>query len=494
MAPPHSSTSPASIVSLRRLCDHVTPHRALPGEVDLGHEGAGADLEVGAVLHRVQVGAGRAQPVAAVDVAVKGGKALLLVAVDVVGERIARLLDGGEERLEQRVDRRAALHLQRPVVAAERVVGRRVQRVLHALEVRQAVRVVPGLHARVRGPALVVHRVAALEDHAVDGARPAQHLAARVVDPAPVHEGLGLGLVPPVIEAVADRERQGRRHVDVDVPQRVVAARLQHQHPGPRVRAEPVGQAAAGRAPTDDHVVVSHVRSLPLVWTLLQNGADLALERLDVLGDDRARAVGVAVGDRPQQVAVLVHAREQVRQPVEHQVPDPQRQVEVAAERVLQVRVAGAAMDEAVHARVERHQRRDVVAALAALQLVQQLLELGPLRRGDALGGTIGGVALQLHPHVGDVGQVGDVDLRGERPAAREHRDQVLQRQPLDRLAHRRAPDAQLAPEHVLVDRRPGRDPQRHDPVAQIVVRPIGQQLARDPGLGRRCAHRSASR
>ena len=74
----------------------------------------------------------------------------------------------------------------------------------------------------------------------------------------------------------------------------------------------------------------------------------------------RAR-VGVAVGDRVQHVVVFVHAREQVRQTVDHQVPDAQREVEVAAERLLEVRVAGAAVDEPVHARVQLHQRLAVV-------------------------------------------------------------------------------------------------------------------------------------
>src|SRR5205823_14405262 len=64
-------------------------------------------------------------------------------------------------------------------------------------------------------PLLVVERVAALEDHAVDRARAAEHLAARVVDAAAVHVRLGLGLVLPVVEAAADRERQRGRHVEV---------------------------------------------------------------------------------------------------------------------------------------------------------------------------------------------------------------------------------------------------------------------------------------
>src|SRR4051812_499003 len=88
-----------------------------------------------------------------------------------------------------------------------------------------------------------------------------------------------------------------------------------------------------------------------------ENASDLALERLDVLGGDLARLIPFAVADRDEQVPVLVHPVEEVRQPVEHEVPDAERQVEVALERLLQVHVARAAVDEAVDLGVEAHQR-----------------------------------------------------------------------------------------------------------------------------------------
>ncbi len=101
------------------------------------------------------------------DVPVERPETLLAIAVDVGGERVAGLFRGLEERGEQQVRGGAAFEDKRPVAAAElRVVLRR----LHLLEVRQAMRVVPDLHAGVGGPALIVERVAALEDHAVDAA------------------------------------------------------------------------------------------------------------------------------------------------------------------------------------------------------------------------------------------------------------------------------------------------------------------------------------
>ncbi|MDH6501180.1 hypothetical protein M2156_007399 [Streptomyces sp. SAI-149] len=225
-------------------------------EEDAGDEGARGDGEVGTLPDGLQVGLGGGEPASAVDVAVELGEAFLPVAVDVLGGRVAGLLGGLLEGGEERVGGRAALQDERAVVAAELVVRVGREAVLHALEVRQAVRVVPGLHAGIGGPALVVHGVAALEDHAVDAAGAAQHLAAGVVDAPAAHVGLGLGLVLPVVETAADRIGQRRGHVDEDVPRVVGPPCLQDQHPVSRVGGEPVGQCAAGRSTADDDEVV----------------------------------------------------------------------------------------------------------------------------------------------------------------------------------------------------------------------------------------------
>ena len=231
-------------------------HRPAALEEDLRGEREGLHLEVRTAHHRVQVGARRRQATTIVHVAVERGKALLAVAVHVLGERIAGLLDGVEEGVEERAARRAALERERAVVTAEGIVRPRRETVLHPLEVGQAVSVVPGLHPVAGRPALVVERVAALEDHPVDAARAAQHLPARVVDLAAAHERLGLGLVLPVIEAAADRKRQRGGHVDEHVPRPVRPARLQHQHAIGRILGEPVGEDAARRATADDDEVV----------------------------------------------------------------------------------------------------------------------------------------------------------------------------------------------------------------------------------------------
>ncbi len=241
-------------------------HRAGPLEQDASDERAGVQLEVGSSLDRVQVRARRRQPAASVHVAVERTEPLLPVAVDVLGQVQPGLLDRLEERTEQRVVGGSPLQHQRARVAAVGVVEGRLHAVLHALEVGKAVRVVPRLHAGVGAPPLVVERIPALEDHPVDAARTAQHLAARVVDAPVVHVRLGLGLVLPVVEAAADRKRQRRRHVDEDVPGVIGAPRLQDQDAVGRVGGQTVGEGtASGPAADDDEVVLrpSHVVSAP---------------------------------------------------------------------------------------------------------------------------------------------------------------------------------------------------------------------------------------
>ena len=230
IAPPHSTTWPA----LTRLAQpnrrYSTPTARLPSKTTRSTNALVITSRFGLSHHRMQVGAGGRKPAAVADVAVELRETLLPVTVYVIGARVTGLLGRGEERLEQRVGRRTALERKRTVVPAVGVVGRGGQAVLHPVEVRQAVRVVPVAHAGVRTPALVVHRIAALEDHPVDAAGAAEHLAAGVVDAAAVHVRLGFGLVFPVVETTSDGKRQRRGHVHEHVPQRIVAARFQNQN------------------------------------------------------------------------------------------------------------------------------------------------------------------------------------------------------------------------------------------------------------------------
>ena len=117
-------------------------------------------------------------------------------------------------------------------------------------------RIIPCCHALILAPLLIVKRVAALKDHAVDTARPAQHLAAAVGDLPVVHKGLWLRFVAPIIVFVANRKGEPRRHVDKDIPEIIGAAGLEHQYTVARVGAQAVGQHTARRAAANDNGVV----------------------------------------------------------------------------------------------------------------------------------------------------------------------------------------------------------------------------------------------
>ena len=226
-------------------------------EDDLRRERARTNVEIGTVHHRVEVRARRAEAPSALDVAVEAGETLLAVAVDIIGQLVARLLHGTEEGVAEGIRGGPALDYQRSVAAAVLVGAGDAG--LHSLEVREAVRVRPLFHARIGRPTLVVEWVAALEDHSVDAARAAEHLAARVVDAAAVHEGLRLRFVLPVVEAITDGERQGGRHVDEHVESVVGTAGFEHEHARRRILAQAIRKhAAGGPAADNDEVVPAH--------------------------------------------------------------------------------------------------------------------------------------------------------------------------------------------------------------------------------------------
>ena len=124
-------------------------------------------------------------------------------------------------------------------------------------EVGQAALPAPFVLARHGRPLVIVARLAAQVQHAVDAAAAAQHLAARVAQRAPVQAVGRLGLVEPVGARVADAVQVA--HGDVHPVVVVLAAGLDQQHAPALVGRQAVGQQAAGGAGTDDDVVEREV-------------------------------------------------------------------------------------------------------------------------------------------------------------------------------------------------------------------------------------------
>ena len=107
---------------------------------------------------------------------------------------------------------------------------------------------------------VIVRRLAAHVDHAVDRRASAEHLAARVDEASPVETRLGRGLHHPVRARVADAVQVSDRNADPVV--RVAAPGFEQEHAGAGVFGQAVRQYAAGGAGAHDDVVVPAVEGL----------------------------------------------------------------------------------------------------------------------------------------------------------------------------------------------------------------------------------------
>ena len=138
--------------------------------------------------------------------------------------------------------------------------------VLVPLEVGQ--HVVPGPAGVAHlPPQVVVARLPAHVDHAVDGGAAAEHAAARVVEAAAVEARLLGRLEAPVGARVAHQVEVADGDVDPVVV--VLAAGLEQRHAGARIGRQPVGEQAAGRARADNDVVVGVLGHLAPACRLL---------------------------------------------------------------------------------------------------------------------------------------------------------------------------------------------------------------------------------
>ena len=177
------------------------PDRAPPLEQDAARQRVGFDDEIGSAPRLAQI-ADRGRPAPAVlrrELEIAG--ALLRRPVEIVVARIARLLRGLDERLAQRMRLADIGDGERPADAVQRVLAALL--VLGAAEVRQHIVEAPAGIAELP-PMIVIRRLAAQIKQAVDRARPAQHLAARLDHLTVVELGLRLGLVEPVHPASAN--------------------------------------------------------------------------------------------------------------------------------------------------------------------------------------------------------------------------------------------------------------------------------------------------
>ena len=203
----------------------------------------GHDCEIGPPARLPQIAdRGRAAPpVARGELEIAG--ALLGRPVEIVVAREARLLRGFDERLAQRMRLAHVGDRERPADPVQRVLAPLL--ILGAAEVRQYVVEAPAGIAELP-PVIEIRRLAAQVEQAVDRARPAQHLAARLDDRPVVELRLRLRGIEPVDSAVGEQLAVAER--DVDPEMAVVPARLQQQHAVAAGGGQPIGEHAAGAA------------------------------------------------------------------------------------------------------------------------------------------------------------------------------------------------------------------------------------------------------
>ena len=259
-APAHKMTSRAARASTSRpplLVDDADA--ALAFEQHAARRRLGDDVQVGAPHGRLEIAMRHAHAPAAADAGLGLDDAFLVLAVVVRVELEA----GGDGGLEQGVVQRVLVgHLgdaQRAAGAAP--VAAALLVALDAREQRRHVLPAPAASAHLR-PGVVVERLPAHPDEAVDGARAAQQLAARHGDRAIVGAGLRLGLVAPVGVGIVDQQAEADGKARVGM---AGAPSLHQQHARAPVLGQPRRQRRAGRAgPDDDVVVLVHCVPIPI--------------------------------------------------------------------------------------------------------------------------------------------------------------------------------------------------------------------------------------
>lgn len=227
----------------------------------------GADGQVRAPSRLVEIAAGGTGATALRrHGAVHRAKAFLLVAVEIVGTRIARLHPGFNHRLEERIIARLRCRHAHRAIAAVVVVRPDIAGFRFPV-VGQAVEIAPVFQTRLFGPVIQIHRVTANVAHAVDQRGAAEPFAAPALHAAVVHVGFRFGLVGPVVAFALQRVSQRGGHLGAEIEPVVRAAGFQQQDGGVWIFSQSCCQNVAGGAGANNDVVKLQ-KNLPVkIWT-----------------------------------------------------------------------------------------------------------------------------------------------------------------------------------------------------------------------------------
>src|ERR1051326_7141262 len=232
---------------------------ATPLKQQTRRDGIGLNLEIAAAARFAQKGLRRGAAPFAATGHLRIRDAFLLLAVVVGGEREASLLRRFDKAMSQGQDRAVILDDQRTALAA---VGRITIAAIRLgfTEERQHLVIAPAAAAHLR-PIVVIGRIAADIEHAVNRAGAPEGFAARPLQLAAGRAGLAFTEEVPVDLGVVEDAQHAGRHMDPDVA--VGRASFEQHTPRP-ILGEPARAHPAGRAGPDNNVIRVHDFLTPL--------------------------------------------------------------------------------------------------------------------------------------------------------------------------------------------------------------------------------------
>jgi hypothetical protein len=208
------------------------------------------DGEIRTVQRRNEIALRRAATLAILDGKLIGANAFLLRAIEIIRIGMTGLLACLDKSIEQHVRLAGIADAERAIAAMKRAVA--ILIAFRTAEIGQHIRKAPAFKAELT-PHVIVARMAANIDHAVDRGRPAKHLATRPVELAIVQVGLAFRLIAPVRHIGADQLSDACRHVDHEV--RILLACFKKQNLVRRIFRKAVRKHAACAACADDDVI-----------------------------------------------------------------------------------------------------------------------------------------------------------------------------------------------------------------------------------------------
>mmetsp|Transcript_7261 Transcript_7261/g.9540 ORF Transcript_7261/g.9540 Transcript_7261/m.9540 type:complete len:226 (-) Transcript_7261:140-817(-) len=164
------------------------------------------------ILDRSQIGEGRAPPFSFMDRTLIGAEAFLLSAIEVFGFRVPRLNTGTHKHIVKAVLEGTFADMQRAATTVE--VIRPAFIGLRLTEIRQHIRIPPAGQPRL-APLVVISRMAANIDHAIDRGRTTPAASARPVQLSVIHVLLRRRPEAPVLRVLfLDEAAHARRHAN----------------------------------------------------------------------------------------------------------------------------------------------------------------------------------------------------------------------------------------------------------------------------------------